>query len=289
VGQEVGSPHELLTYRPEPKPGSPPWSLRVVPNPRPALVIEAGLEREGVGLYDRMSGTGAHELIIETPVHDRGWAQFEPAELEQVLWAWRDRMLDLRRDTRFRALQVFKHHGPYAGAPFDHSHSQILALPVVTAPMAQAMEVARRHHAQKERCLTCDAIVQERREDVRVVLETDLCLVLCPWASRSPFETWVIPKVHSSHYEELSRPTARAVAEALLQVVRRMEQALEAPSYQVLLHTAPVAERGLPFFHWRIEVVPVVAPLGALESHAGVFINPVPPEEAAAFLKKLEG
>ena len=134
-----------------------------MPNKFPALQVEGTLDREGEGLFDRMNGIGAHEVIIETPDHDKTLATMSEPEIERVLWAFRERMLDLKRDHRFRYILVFKNHGAAAGATLEHPHSQLIALPIVPDFVREEIEGARRHFAAKERCVFCDIIRQELR------------------------------------------------------------------------------------------------------------------------------
>ena len=288
-GNEESTPPEILAYRADgSRANGKGWSLRVVPNRYPALMIEGDLDREGHGIYDKMNGVGAHEVIIETPDHAQSLADLDVPALEAVLWAYRDRILDLQRDSRFRSILVFKNHGASAGASLEHSHSQLIALPVVPRVVTDEMEGARRIYADKERCVFCDIINQDKRDGERVVFENDGAIAVCPWAARSPFETWLLPKQHGSHFEALSRAQARTMAEALRQVLRRLDLALEKPAYNFIIHTAPLLERGLPHYHWHIEIMPTLTQVAGFEWGSGFHINPTPPEEAAAFLRKLE-
>lgn len=285
-GQESATPPEILAYREGTPPNAPGWSLRVVPNRYPALMIEGELDREGFGLYDRMNGVGAHEVIIESPEHRAGLGDLPAERVQAVLWAFRDRILDLRRDGRFRSILVFKNHGRPAGATLEHGHSQLIALPIVPGLVEAELHGARAHFQAKERCLFCDVIAQERREGVRVVAENDHAIALAPYAARSAFETWVLPRRHASHFEEIDRAQALGVAELLRLTLRKLDVALENPPYNLMLHTAPLREAALPSYHWHIEIVPTLTQLAGFEWGSGFHINPTPPEEAAEFLRK---
>src|SRR5262249_21186968 len=130
-GNELKTPPEVLAYRSSGGPNEPGWNVRVIPNKFPALRVEGNLEREGEGMYDKMDGVGAHEVIIETPDHMATLATLPEKQIESVLWAFRDRTLDLKRDIRFQYILFFKNHGEPAGATLEHTHSQLIALPVV--------------------------------------------------------------------------------------------------------------------------------------------------------------
>src|SRR5262245_25397715 len=188
-GREQVTPPEVLTYRHNGStPNGPGWDLRVVPNKFPALRVEGTLDREGEGLFDRMNGIGAHEVIVETPDHDKTLASLSEGEIERVLSACRERVLDLKRDQRFRYILVFKNHGARAGATLEHTHSQIIALPIVPDFVREEIEGARRHFAAKERCIFCDIIQQELSAGRRVVHEYADMVALSPYAPRFPFE-----------------------------------------------------------------------------------------------------
>ena len=289
-GAEDKTPRELLAYRAGHTPANGPgWSVRVVPNRYPALMIEGALDKKGVGLYDKMNGIGAHEVIIETPEHDRALADLSAAELEAVLRAWRERMVDLARDQRFRYLLVFKNHGRAAGATLAHSHSQLIALPVVPRTVKNEIDGARAHYEHRDRCVFCDIVGQELDDGARVVYENDRFLSFCPFAPRFPFECCILPKRHASAYELMDRPDYAGLADALRATLRKLDGALDHPPYNLMLHSAPVggADRDLPHFHWHVELIPKLGSVAGFEWGSGFYINPVSPESAAEFLRKV--
>lgn len=283
-GNESATPQEILAHRGP----AGAWTLRVVPNKFPALHVEGSLDREGEGLYDRMNGVGAHEVIIETPRHDASLAQLPVRDIEEVLWAYRERIVDLKRDVRFEYILVFKNHGAGAGATLEHEHSQLIALPIVPREPRAEIEGAARYHAFRERCVFCDIVRQDRKDGRRVVYENDRFVALCPWASRTPFQTWILPKGHRSHFETIRREELGSLADALRLVLRKIDKALEKPSYNFMLQTSPVRYESSPSYHWRLEIAPSLTRMGGFEWASGFFINPTPPEEAASFLRKLE-
>jgi UDPglucose--hexose-1-phosphate uridylyltransferase len=281
-GHEDLTPPEILAFR-----DGSGWSVRVVPNKYPALRVEGAQERTGAGLFDRMTGVGAHEVIIETPDHRADLGDLPATRVEGVLWAWSERMRDLARDLRLRCALVFKNHGEAAGASLQHPHSQLLALPVVPSIVQAKLDGASAHHQQKERCLVCDIVRQEREDGARIVWENEACVALAPWAPRTPFETWIVPKAHASQFEDEPRSALLPVAEAVRTVLRKLSVALQRPAYNLVLHSGPLRERSLPYYHWHIEVLPTVAMSAGFEAGSGYAINPVPPEESAAFLRKV--
>lgn len=262
------------------------WQVRVVPNKFPVLGIEGSHDRDAEGLYDKMNGLGAHEVIIETPVHTETLSTMREGQMEAVIWAWRSRVTDLKNDRRFRYVLLFKNHGEAAGATQEHAHSQLIALPVVPKRVTEEIEGAARYFQFKERCIFCDIIRQESKGQARVVTETDKFLVMEPFAARFPFETWILPKRHGSHFETIDASEVRNLAQVLHGTLRKMDKVLENPAFNFIVHTAPVQERSMDHYHWHIEIIPKLTKVAGFEWGTGFYINPTPPEEAALFLRE---
>jgi UDPglucose--hexose-1-phosphate uridylyltransferase len=261
------------------------WSVRVVPNKFPALGIEGSLDREGEGLFDRMNGVGAHEVIVETPNHKNTLAMLSEKSVEEVLGAYRDRMLDLKKDTRFRYLLLFKNHGEAAGASLEHTHSQLIALPIVPKRVQEELENSRKYFQQKERCIFCDMIRQEIETGSRVILENDAFIALAPYAPRFPFETWILPRAHSSAYENMPAEQYGSLAGLLREFLRRLDAVLAFPAYNYVIHTSPIGEENNEHYHWHLEMMPKLTKVAGFEWGTGFYINPTPPEESARFLR----
>ena len=286
-GNEDKTPPEIMAFRPE---GSERnrggWRLRVVPNKFPALRVEGELNREGVGLYDKMNGIGAHEVIIETPNHEETLSRLSPQHFEDVLWAYRDRMLDLKKDIRLRYAMIFKNHGEAAGATLEHPHSQLIALPIVPHLVAEEMAGARDYYNRKERCLFCDIVRQEIQQGERIILENSEFIVISPFASFSPFESWILPKRHAAFYEDSQVYEIESLGRIFSEALRRLEKILDFPPYNFTLHTAPFNEKSLEYYHWHFEIIPKLTKFAGFEWGSGFFINPTLPEEAAKFLRE---
>jgi UDPglucose--hexose-1-phosphate uridylyltransferase len=265
----------------------PGWKVRVVPNRFPALKIEGDLDRQAEGIYDWMNGVGAHEVVIESPDHARTLESQSQADLTEVLLAFKARILDLRNDQRLRYIVLFKNHGAAAGASLEHPHSQLIALPIVPRQVLSELEGARRHHELKERCIYCDIVGQERKDRSRLIYENDDFVVLAPWAPRSPFETWIVPRRHQSSFEAESPERLALCAQALATTLRRLAAALGNPPYNFMVHSNPLRDPQSPSYHWHIEVMPALTLVAGFEWGSGFHINPVPPEEAAEFLRKV--
>jgi UDPglucose--hexose-1-phosphate uridylyltransferase len=284
-GHEARTPDEVWALRPDGSAANGPgWQARVIPNRFPALRIEGELEPSGEGLYDRMSGVGAHEVVIEAPEHDARIEQLPGAHLAEVLRAYRERILDLARDPRLQYVMVFKNHGDQAGASIAHTHSQLIATPIVPMMVEEELAGGLQHFRIKQRCIWCD-IVRQERGGARVVLEDHGFMALVPFAPRVPFETWVLPSGHQSSYEAMAGEQLLPLATLLGEVLRRMAATLGDVAYNLMLHSAPLRARTLDHFHWHLEIVPKLSPLAGFEWGTGLFINPTPPEEAARFLR----
>src|SRR6185436_17711815 len=286
-GHESMTPPEVLAFRSN---GGPPngggWDVRVVPNKYPALRVEGSLDREGEGLFDRMNGIGAHEVIIETPDHSKTLAMMSEPEIERVLWAYRERINDLKRDIRLRYILIFKNHGASAGATLEHTHSQLIALPIVPDYMRDEIEGARHHFAEKERCVFCDIIRQEVAAERRVVHETSEAIALSPYAPRFPFETWLLPKTHGARFEDAPRQQYESLARMIKSVLMRMDRALERPDYNMLIHSLPFSEQAVELYHWHVEIIPKLTRTAGFEWGTGFYINPTSPEEATETLRR---
>ena len=288
-GHEKMTPRELLAHRNGSAPNTPGWSLRVVPNQFPVLRVEGSLDRQGEGLFDKMNGIGAHEVIIESPRHDETLASMGEAAVEQVLWAFCERVQDLKQDRRFRYIIIFKNHGQAAGARLDHSHSQLVALPIVPREVRDEVDGARTHFASKERCVFCDIIRQESQDARRLIAENADMIAVAPYAPRFPFETWILPKRHQPLYENSPRHEYASLARLLGDVLRRMNRALRFPPYNLLIHSAPLAEDAGEFYHWHVEIIPKLTKVAGFEWATGFYLNPTAPEEAAQVLRDARG
>jgi UDPglucose--hexose-1-phosphate uridylyltransferase len=298
-GNESKTPPEIAAIRYNGRgPNSPGWRVRVVPNKFPALRIEGDLDRKGIGIHDRMNGVGAHEVIIETPRHDLGLADMPVEDLGRVIWMYRERLIDLLRDSRFKYILVFKNYGAAAGASLSHPHTQLIATPVTPLTIAEELTSARDHYRYKERCLFCDVIEQEIESGERIVLANDRVVAIAPYASRFPFELFLAPRHHHHSFAEISDGMIQDLAAALKEVLLRIKKCLNDPPYNFLIHTIPnvktTPKRTAYWdtiavdYHWHIEIMPRLTRIAGFEWGTGFYINPTAPEEAAKYLREVE-
>ncbi len=294
-GMECQTNHEILVYRPQPgaSQSGGEWLLRVIPNRLPILRTEVPLEREGLGMFDRISGVGAHEIIVDSPLHDQVLHEFSLDQIRLMLTAWRERLNDLRRDTRLRYISVFRNQGRRAGARMSHPHSQIIATPTIPQSVRNELAGAREYFEYKERCVFCDLIDQESEEKVRLVVQNRGFLALCPFASKNPFEVWIVPRIHAHHYGTVSSDEIADLAEILRSVAGTLAVSLADPDVNVILKSAPTPHvhrtKWVTLeedYHWHVEIIPRIARPTGYEWATGMFVNPTAPEAAAAYLRE---
>ncbi len=288
-GHEHMTPPEVMAYRPpETARNDPGWWVRVVSNKYPALASDGPVQRYGDGMFDRMDGIGAHEVVIETPRHDTSISDMTQGEVQEVLWAYRDRVIELGKDPRFRYVKIFKNHGRLAGATLAHPHSQIIALPIVPKRVQEELEGAKKYYDYKERCVYCDMNDQEQKDQSRLVEANERFVAFCPYASRFPFETWIVPRRHDTHFRDIHENDIVPLANLLNRTLYRIKKVLRDPAYNFIIHTTPNEYGQLPYYHWHIEVMPKLTQVAGFEWGTGFYINPTPPEVAAEYLREVE-
>jgi len=288
-GHEAMTPPEIYAVRP---PGSAPdgpgWRLRVVSNKFPALKIEGELNRRGIGVFDLCNGVGAHEVIIETPDHHRQLSDLSVEEVAATITAFKVRSLDLRGDRRLKYTLIFKNFGLSAGASLEHTHSQLIALPIVPKRVQEELRGAERYFEFRERCPYCDMLHQELQEDERLICDNRSFLALCPFVSSFPFELWILPKAHHADFAQIRDEEIADFARILRETLRRVQAALGNPSYNFIIHTAPIEPRAREEYHWHLELIPKLTKTAGFEWGTGFYINPTPPERAAAVLRDVQ-
>lgn len=283
-GNEDQTPPEL--WRSPPPPAE--WAVRVVPNKFAALSTNTILIPDGqTPLFRRMEGFGYHEVIIETPHHDRWMALMEPEEVRQVLVVFRERYWALRKDRRIRLVLLFKNHGLAAGTSIDHPHCQAIATPIIPSNVRRKYDVAVQHYDDTGRCIYCD-IVKSESEAERVVKRSDHFLVFEPFASRSPFETWIAPFRHSPCFGNITDPELTNLATVLQETLARLYHGLNNPDFNLIVHTAPAEDESQPYYLWHIQIVPRLATPAGFEIGTGIYVNPSLPEECASFLRSVQ-
>jgi len=289
-GNEDKTPPEVLAYRdPLSQPNSPGWKVRVVPNKFPALQIEGELDKRADGIYDMMRGIGAHEVLIESPWHDKKLSDLPLDHIESIFWALRDRSIDLNKDSRFKYILIFKNWGEEAGASLEHSHIQLIATPIIPKRAMEELSGAEFHYKLKERCIFCDIIKQEIDVAKRVIYTNEHFIAIAPYASRFPFETWILPLKHVSSFEKTEAGWFASLSDIMKTVIGRIDSVLDSPPFNFIIHTAPCKTPDLEYYHWHVEIMPKLTRVAGFEWGSGFYINPTPPEDAAKLLREFEG
>ncbi len=285
-GNEDKTPPEILAYRDNgAMPNTGGWRVRVVPNKFPALQVEGEQNKRGEGIYDIMNGIGAHEVIIESPRHIQSLTSLDNGNVKEVLLCYRDRLIDLKNDKRFVYGLLFKNVGFSAGASLEHTHSQLIVTPIVPQLVENEMENAKTFYQHRERCLFCDMVQQEIDTNSRIIILTDNFVAFAPFASRFPFEIWILPRKHEAHFESLQKFEIDDLATVLKGVLTKLEAILDFPPYNYVIHSAPFNINESESFHWHIEIIPRLTNIAGFEWGTGFYINPMHPEQAAETLR----
>jgi len=281
-----------------PLPGQPAsWSARAVVHPHAIYHIEGEAERRGQGLYDRMPPVGAHEVLVENPQHDRPLWQADDSEIEQFLLLAAQRIQDLKGDQRFRYVSVFKNYGAGSGQDFEHPHWQLTATTFIPRRVLYELRAGLDYFKQKERCVFCDMLAQEMQQGQRIVEVRGDFVAFCPYATRAPYETWILPRTHDAMFERfaLSHPGAvRDLGGLLKRTLQRIRTITD--SFHLVLHTAPNRSHissSLGYwktldddYHWHIEILPILAAKAKSYTFKEVYYSPVSPETAAERLRE---
>ncbi len=296
-GHESQTPPEIHSIRPKrTPPNTPGWDLRVVSSISPFLRIEGELDRRGKGLYDLMNGIGAHEIVIETKQHIANMADLGEEQIAKVITCYIDRMNDLEKDKRFKYTLVFKNYGWTAGGSRTrHSRSQIIATPVNPKRVKEELAGSRGYYDYHERCVFCDLIRQELESKDRLIIEMDGFIAITPFASRFPFEVWILPKKHACDFTSIDMDARFNLAKIMKTVLSKLKIGLDDPAYNYVLHTAPFRRQKAGYwksidqdYHWHIEIMPRLTQVAGFEWGTGFYICPIAPEQAAQFLREVK-
>ncbi|MEW6726319.1 galactose-1-phosphate uridylyltransferase [Desulforudis sp. 1088] len=286
VGNEEMTPPEILAFREqETAPNSKGWWIRVVPNKFPAVRADEHPSSWWEGIYEVMNGVGAHEVIVETTDHTNNLITQSDKQVEEIIWAWRARSLDLRNDSRLKYICIFKNKGRTAGASLEHAHSQLIATPMVPVDIKQELAGTEAYRAAKGTCVFCDMIHQELAQGQRIVIDSRHFVSIAPYASRFPFEMTILPKQHKHDFGQIVEDEVRDLAQVLRASLAKLAATVCDPPFNMVIHTAPVNAGDASYYHWHIEIMPRLTIMAGFELGTGYFINPTPPELAARALR----
>jgi UDPglucose--hexose-1-phosphate uridylyltransferase len=286
-GNEGKTPPEVMAYREKgTKPNTPGWWVRVVPNLYPALTKTEAQNSEENNFYQTKPGLGAHEVLIESPEHNSTLENHSPEHVNEIFFAWRDRYKALSKAPGIRYVQIFKNEGSIAGASLEHPHSQLIATPLIPPVIDEELKGARDYYQQHGKCIYCEIIERELKAGARLVASNYDFLAFCPFASRFPFETWIIPREHQAGFDLVNDDQLQSMSGLVQEVAQKVSGLLNYPPYNMILHSAPAGHSDSAYYHWHLEILPRLTIVAGFELGAGIMINPTPPESAAKYLRE---
>ncbi len=270
------------------------WWTRVVPHFQPVFKVEGDLGRRGEGMYDKMNSIGANELIIESPYHNIQPEDLGLEQMTRVIRTYRDRMADLEKDSRLRYTLIYKNHGRAAGEYGRHPVSHLASTPIIPKRVKEELDGAKQYFNYKERCIFCDVLREELRVGSRVINETRHFTAFCPYASKFPFETWILPKRHNCLFQECRHDELEDLALILSYALKKLRTLFPGLSYNYFIHSAP---NRIPLkdhlhtlgedYHWHMEIMPRFLRTTGFEWGSGFYILPTSPEDAAKYLREV--
>jgi UDPglucose--hexose-1-phosphate uridylyltransferase len=293
---ERETPGEVYALRNAPgEPNTPGWSVRIVPNKYPALLPEADISvNRGTNVTGLLRTTppfvsspalGIHEVIIDTPRHVTTVGELTDAEFADSLAAVRRRLSALRSRPDLRHALVFKNVGRASGATREHMHSQLMATPRIAPLVEEELLGAESFFACHGQCVFCRMIDLEFAGGERIVCQSPRFVIVCPFASRFPYEICILPRHHSSHFESIVEEDLDELAKLARGAIAKIERLSRSVAYNLVLHSGPFDSLAIEHYHWHIEVLPRLTIPAGFEWGSGCAVNPVSPESAAAALR----
>jgi UDPglucose--hexose-1-phosphate uridylyltransferase len=286
-GNEKQTPPEIYSLR-EKAAGArrQGWKIRVVTNKYAALDPKETIQRMKRGFFKTAPGLGQHEVIIETPRHDQTIATLPLEQVEDICSVYRRRYRALEKDRRFKLIILFRNHGASAGTSLKHPHSQLIALPLVPTDVRHLLEEAMRYFDDHGYCVFCDMLREELSAKSRIILSNPAFVAFHPFASRAPFETWIMPRKHSAGFGNATRSEIKLLASALKKVLAGLHDKLGDPDYNLIIRTAPIKDAQEDYYHWYVQVLPRLNIPAGFELGSGIYINTALPEKTAQFMRE---
>lgn len=282
-GHEKQSPSEIFRVG-----SKKTWQIRVVPNKFPALVGSKPQAYEDDGVIQRMPGTGGHEVIIESPLHNEYIAKMEVKQIHELLKVYKARHLEHQKNPNIKYIVIFKNYGARAGTSIEHPHSQVVAMPVVPTSVLNRIEKAFAYYKAHDECVFCRMVGEELRRKKRIVLESKEFVALIPFAAYSPFHTWILPKKHLNCFGDTTDAQLKDLAHVLKAYFLKIYQGLNNPAFNLVIRSLPCGDKRKKEFHWYIAVILRLTSAAGFEMGSGMFINVSLPEKDTAFLRKVE-
>jgi len=262
------------------------WLVRVIPNLYPAFTQPKNPGEAAPIFTDDTFGyaIGDHEVVVESPIHNEEPADAELNQLELVIYAYIERLNYLSSKPYVKYVSIFRNYGIEAGASLSHTHSQIVATPMVPKILEDEYNASEAYFQEHKRCILCD-IIEKETKGPRLVLENEDFVVFTPYASVNPMEFWIIPKKHAQNIQSLTAPEISAFAQTLKTSLKALKTVVNDPPYNYAFHLS-IDPNNKMYYHWHLEVYPKLAIWAGFEKSTGIYINTVTPESAAESLQK---
>ena len=285
LGNEALTPPETFRI---PLSSDDPWEVRVVPNRFAALMPEGdSTPIEDTRFFRKRPGFGVHEVVIETPSHNTPMALMEYEQVEKVLIAYQERYNSLKKNPQLKFITIFKNHGWASGTSLIHPHSQLVATPIAATYYHRKLDVATDYCHDVGRCLYCDLIAEDLKNGDRIVAETERFVVISPYASRVPYETWILPKMHCASFGLFPATHIAELARVLRDTLFCLYQGLDNPAFNYVIDTSTTEDEHTPCYHWHIRILPRMTTIAGFEIGSGIYISPALPEESTIFLRQV--
>ena len=285
-GNETKTPDEV--FRIPVSSEASAWEVRVVPNQFAALTPDGDstvMEKER--FFRKRPGFGVHEVIIETPSHNTPMALMEYQHVEKILIAYQERYNALKKNRHLKFITIFKNHGWAAGTSLVHAHSQLVATPIMAPYYHRKFDVAHEYYADMGRCLYCDLLAEELEKGERVVAETEQFVVFHPYASRVPWETWIMPNTHYASFGLFPATHLAELAMVLKDTIFCLYRWLDNPAFNLMIDTTTTEDEDDPYYHWHIRILPRLTTIAGFEMGSGIYISTALPEDTARLMKQV--
>lgn len=283
-GNEYFFDREIFADRPDKSQiNDPNWSIRVIENPD-SLLEDVQPKFSENQMFRVANNSGYQEIIVEHPNQEMTLENMPTDHLVKVLKVYRDRIEKLSGNSWVRHIQITRNVGKEAGSLYNHPHAQVLAVSVRNRWLSEEMKAAKDHYEKSHSCLFCDVIASEIMAKERLISVNDDFVAIAPFAAKTPFETWILPKQHNSSFADVQSNTLKNLAKILKDITRALNDSLNNPPYNLMLHTLPIGNENR--YHWHIELLPRLTKKAGFDWSSGFYINPTPPEDAARFLKE---
>lgn len=265
------------------------WRVRVFSNKFPAVTPDAGNFRKvEQNMFLSLDAWGHHEVIVESPTHNKHIALMNDTEVSDVLSAYRDRYTALAQTPNVKSIIIFKNHGLAAGTSVEHPHSQLVATTIVPRHMRIKYDVAISYYDDNSHCLYADLRDSELEAGTRLITATAKFVVFHPFASHRPFETWIMPLANQASFSQIGDEDMHYLAKVLRITLLKLHRGLENPDFNLVIENSPVGEEHADFYLWHIKIIPRLTETAGFEIGSGIFINTALPEETARFMRDVE-